>query len=358
MLPFLCVLLAAVLCLALGDQTIRGDGFVFYCYDNSTGSCTGDPSGLPAPEPLQVLMGGGADVDDAFSAMIARSGGGHFVILRSDDDDGYNEYVWQLGGNGTTVLSVTSLVVFSRDGAAEPIILQRLQQAAAVFVAGGYQNEYMTFWNNTELQTVLQAKVGKVPLGGTSAGAMVQPQYIYTSLGGMAVSDQVLENPYDVNITLGTLFINNPFLADVIVDTHFYQRDRFGRTMTFMARVLTDYPPSETNGGQLRGVACSEQSAVVVVPSSGIASVLNETPGPEHACYFFYADSSNKRICQPNTPLTFANITIFRASSKDWEGGEFDMIAWKPIPGSGGSAYTVSAVNGNLTSTQSNGQWY
>lgn len=363
-LALLVPLLLAFFVRAAADQVIRGDGFVLYCYDNATNTCLQDGSDRPAPQPLQILMGGGADVDDAFTEMIQRSGGGHFVIVRADDDAGYNEYVWQLANNGSSILAVTTLVVFSRTGASEPLILDRLAQASALFIAGGYQDQYMAFWNGTLLQSTLETLVGKMPLGGTSAGAMVQPQFVHTALGGMCLSDQALENPYNVNVTLGTEFLRNPFLSDVLVDTHFFQRDRFGRTMVFLARVLTDYPSRLTNGGEIRGVACSEQSSVIVVPppsGSGIASVANETPGPEHACYFFYADVTSgyhQLICKPDVPLTFTNVSIFRASSPAWEGGQFDMVKWRPVAGSGGSSYAVSAVNGNLTSTQANGNWY
>ena len=60
-----------------------------------------------------MLMGGGPDVDDAFRWMIAQAGGGDFVVLRASGDDGYNRYVYALGG----MASVETLVVRSRAAA-------------------------------------------------------------------------------------------------------------------------------------------------------------------------------------------------------------------------------------------------
>lgn len=44
------------------------------------------------------LMGGGTDVDAAFKWMIEKSGGGDFVIIRADNSNGYNSYIYDMGG--------------------------------------------------------------------------------------------------------------------------------------------------------------------------------------------------------------------------------------------------------------------
>lgn len=127
---------------AVADQKLSGHGWILYCYDNSTGGCEADGSGVQS-RPGTVLMGGGTDVDAAFQWMITRSGGGHFVIIRVDDDDAYNPYVWDLGN--TSLLSVTTLVTKDRTGAVDATVLGRLANASAVFIAGGDQNLYMDY---------------------------------------------------------------------------------------------------------------------------------------------------------------------------------------------------------------------
>jgi cyanophycinase len=54
----------------------------------------------------------------------------------------------------------------------------------------------------------------------------------------MSRSAQALADPYHRNITLDRDFLVLPFMAGLITDQHFVERDRMGRTLTFMARPL------------------------------------------------------------------------------------------------------------------------
>ena len=51
-----------------------------------------------------VLMGGGADVDAAFTWMIDKSGGGDFVVIRATGTDAYNSYIYGLGSDRKSVV--------------------------------------------------------------------------------------------------------------------------------------------------------------------------------------------------------------------------------------------------------------
>lgn len=191
----------------------------------------------------------------------------------------------------------------------------------------------------------------------------------------------------------------NPALAGVLTDTHWFQRDRLGRTLTFMARLLTDAWPGGWTGStvataglgaattpsplarllevawrffggasggsslralaanvpSVRVIACDEQSAVVINATTRQAVVLNQATGPAHACYFMSVTAAAQRVCKPKTPLTLAGFKVFRASAL---GGRFDLGLWAPVPGSGGASYNVSAINGVLSSTQAGGALY
>ena len=52
-----------------------------------------------------------------------------------------------------------------------------------------------------------------------------------------------------------------------------------------------------------------------------------------------------------NTPLTFRDITVYRAPS----GSEFNLKEWK---GKGGTSYSLSVVAGQIQSTQAHGEVY
>src|ERR1700722_17875266 len=94
------------------------------------------------PTPGLVLMGGGADVDDAFRWMIQKSGGGDFLVLRASGTDAYNPYIYGMGG----VNSVKTLVLKERAASSDAFVLDTINKAEAIFIAGGDQAKYMDLW--------------------------------------------------------------------------------------------------------------------------------------------------------------------------------------------------------------------
>src|ERR1700722_3096000 len=137
-----------------------------YQYDS-----VGNPQDVVThPTPGLVLMGGGPDVDEAFRWMIQKSGGGDFLILRASGTDAYNPYIYAMGG----VNSVKTLVLKERGASSDAFVLDTINKAEAIFIAGGDQANYMDLWQGTPLQKALQAAVDRgVPMGGTSAGLAV-----------------------------------------------------------------------------------------------------------------------------------------------------------------------------------------
>ena len=62
-----------------------------------------------------------------------------------------------------------------------------------------------------------------------------------------------------------------PFLKGVITDTHFVERDRLGRTLVFLARMLQDGMASPA-----RAIAVDSTTAVLV-EADGTATVVGKT---------------------------------------------------------------------------------
>jgi cyanophycinase len=332
------------LCLAEKVHRI-GNGWEWWCIGNcnyvtySTSRLWNEET---PPLPGLVLMGGGTDVDAAFQWLISQSGGGHIVILRTSGADGYNDYIYNLGN----VIAVSTLLITSRVGAMDPFVATIVKAADALFIAGGDQSTYIALWNNTSIQWGVQSLIQRgVSVGGTSAGLAVLGQYIYTATTGSVTSSEALQNPYTPLITLGSHFLRIPLLQHVITDTHFYQRDRMGRLLTFMARLMKEH-----HTRTIRGIAVDEQTAVLVDVSSGWGRVVTQTRGPEHVAYFLEAETFPQQ-CVPNEPLSFANITIWRTES----GQSFDLRRWQS---SQAHRYLVGAVNGTLISFFNNGTIY
>ena len=211
-------------------QTASGSGYTAFRIGSATDVTRTTSTGA-------VLMGGGADVDDAFRWMISKSGGGNFVVLRSTGTDAYNSYI-----NGLdTVSSVETIVVTSRTGANAAYVADKVRNAEAVFITGGNQADYWNFWKGTALSTALQSAVNRgIPVGGTSAGMAVMGQYVYTALNNSVTPAEALRNPYNSFITLGTDFVSLPNMQKIIAEPHFFPRDRMGRMMAFLARLVKD----------------------------------------------------------------------------------------------------------------------
>ena len=51
----------------------------------------------------------------------------------------------------------------------------------------------MTYWADTEVQSIIQSKLQNVTVGGTSAGLAVLGQWVYTAKDGTVYSDEALE---------------------------------------------------------------------------------------------------------------------------------------------------------------------
>jgi len=285
-----------------------------------------------------VLMGGGTDVDAAFQWMCQRSGNGDFLVIRATGTDAYNPYIQQLCPNEN---SVATLIIPNRTGASDPFVVSTIQNAEALWIAGGDQSNYINFWKGTPVQTALQGLIARsVPIGGTSAGMNVLSQFIYSALASQGVtSSQALADPFTRYITLDRDFVSMATVAGLIGDPHFVTRDRMGRDLAFLCRIFL-------NGWSAtpRGISIDEQTALLI-DGNGNGTVVGVS-----TVYFMQAPGA-PQVCQAKTPLTYQNISVHRIAA----GGTFNLSTWT---GNGGTSYTVSANAGVLSSTQSGGSIY
>jgi cyanophycinase-like exopeptidase len=289
-----------------------------------------------------AMMGGGTDLDEAFRWLCNKGHGGDFLILRATGSDDYNAYV-----NGLCKAnSVATLIIPDRNAAREPNVAEIIVKAEVLFVAGGDQSNYVRGWMGTPVQEAINAHVaaGK-PIGGTSAGLAVEGEFVYGCLKdkptdkNLASSD-VLPDPYFDRVTLVRDFLKVPHLEKLITDSHFAQRDRMGRSLGFLARIIQDgwsSSPSE--------VAVDQKSAVLV-EGNGKATVVGTGKGA-----YFLRPTESPEICKPGQALTFRNIEAYRVSA----GGHFDLNSWT---GDGGVTYSLNVVQGKIHSTQAGGSIY
>lgn len=285
-----------------------------------------------------VLMGGGTDVDAAFQWMCGRSGNGDFLVIRATGTDAYNPYIRTLCPSGN---SVATLIIPSVAAANDPFVNSTIQKAEAIWIAGGDQSDYISFWKGTPVETNLNAAIARgVPIGGTSAGMNVLTQFVYSALLSQGVtSSQALADPYTRYITLDRDFVGITSLTGVIGDPHFVTRDRMGRDLAFLCRIY------QNSWSTLpRDIAIDEATALLIDPNGRATLVGSST------AYFLQA-TGGPQVCQSKTPLTYQNINVYRINSS----GTFNLQQWT---GNGGTSYQVSATAGVLSSTQASGNIY
>lgn len=289
-----------------------------------------------------AMMGGGTDLDEAFRWLCSKANGGDFLVLRATGDDDYNPYVNRV----CKMNSVATLIIPDRQGAEDPAVAETIRKAEVVFIAGGDQSNYVRGWQGTPVEEAINANIaaGK-PIGGTSAGLAVLGEFVYGCLKDKPddkdlASTDVLPNPYFDRVTLARDFLKIPHLENVLTDSHFAKRDRMGRTLGFLARIVQD-------GWSLspREVAIDEKSAVLV-EADGKATVVGSGKGA-----YFLRPAQAPKICKTDVPLTFKNVSVYHARS----GGHFDLLSWK---GDGGTAYSLSVDKGRIQSTQAGGAVY
>jgi cyanophycinase len=289
-----------------------------------------------------ALMGGGTDLDEAFKFLCDKGGGGDFLVLRASGDDDYNDYINKL----CKANSVATLIVTDRESASDPKVADIIRHAESIFIAGGDQSHYINWWMGTPMQDALNADIaaGK-PIGGTSAGLAVLGQYIYSAQGDAPDDDdlqsaQAMADPFMPRVTVRRDFVKIDLLANILTDTHFAKRDRMGRTLTFLARIMKDGWSRAP-----REIAVDEKSAVLV-ERNGKARVIGSGRGA-----YFLSTRGGPEVCRENTPLTFRDITVYRGPT----GSEFSLKEWR---GKGGATYSLSVIEGKIQSTQKNGEVY
>ncbi len=325
-------------CLLLAYST-QAQTYTSYLTGNAQDVQTSPSGGI-------CLMGGATENDEAMRWFLRRANGGDVLVLRASGADGYNNYFYsQLG------ISINSVetIVFNQATAAQDIyIQQKISQAEAIWLAGGNQANYVNYWRNTAIDSLINIAVKdrNIVVGGTSAGMAVQGGFYFTAQNGTVSSAQALQNPYNNLVTVdSTRFLRNPFLENTITDTHFDNPDRKGRLMSFLARIWTDYHQRAT------AIACDEYTAVCV-DTNGQAAVYGDYPSSDDNAYFIQTNcelpQASPEVCSPAQPLEWnlSQLALKVYTVKGTNNGAygFDIASWRT--GTGGEWSHWYADNG------------
>ncbi len=286
---------------------------------------------------LIVMQGGGTDVDENYVRMGQLSGGGDFVVLRASGDDGYNDYIKGL----CNCDSVEIFVFANRQAAFDAFVIERIRNAEALFIAGGDQSRYVRFWKDTPVEDAIHFVAAKpAPVGGTSAGMAILGQFSYSAMSGDSLlSSAALADPLHPDVTIEADFLRLAGMQNLLTDQHVVERDRIGRTVTLLARLVQNGFTAEG-----RAIAADRETSVHLDP---VTTKITVHAMAKHSTPHVYLlrTSEAADVCVRGTALSIDNVDVYRLSP----GATFNLESWT---GTGGIAYTISAKAGQLTSSR------
>src|SRR5579872_1579400 len=268
------------------------------------------PSTVKPHGPGLLLMGGGDTVDASFQWMhdvIAGSPkvrAGDIVVLRASGGNDYDDYLIKVAAFNSAQSIKLGPAATTADLAKAASYVDRAQ---GVFFAGGDQANYAR-WKDSSLIAAVQRVYDRGGVvGGTSAGLAILGEYAYDSVAADAVSDETevttknaLADPAEPIISFTHDLLIFPPLRNVITDTHFKQRDRFGRLAAFLAILQTRHPAQ-----RLLGVGVDAASAIVI-DKHGIGTL--KLQGHRGSALFVSGGQFEKIV--PGKPLAFHNLQI------------------------------------------------
>jgi beta-aspartyl-peptidase (threonine type) len=307
-------LLAASATFAHADSTAAGAQN--YHDKNFDYFVSGDPSKPRAAhtEFGLALMGGGGKLDAAYRFIAKNAGGGHIVILRAVSDDSFDPTDGSYGESFMKewgpVASAETIVFHHREAASDPRVIAALKNADGIFLAGGDQSNYIRYWKGTPVQDALNAHVAaNRPIGGSSAGLAILGHYSYGALDGGSMESKIaLADPFDKGVTLESDFLHYRHLEDVITDTHFSQRHRLGRLITFLARL--DAAPGQGRE-KLFGIGVDEKTALLI----GADGIGRLAAGSAGSAWIVLPQKPAGRL-DAGKPLSMADIRLIRVDAQ------------------------------------------
>lgn len=204
-----------------------------------------------------------------------------------------NNYLHAFGKLGCS--SVRVLDIRKREQSEEASNLKYIEECDCVMFSGGDQSKIVTKIGGTKMHKVLleRYRKEKFVIAGTSAGAMCMS---HEMISGGSSTESMLKGAVQMRDGMN-------FITELIIDSHFIQRGRFGR----LAEAVARFP-------QLIGVGLAEDTGLVIkrgtecrVIGSGMVIIFDG----KHLTH------NNERILPQGTPMTMTNLVVHILANSD-----------------------------------------
>jgi len=190
---------------------------------------------------------------------------------------------------------VTPLYIDSKEQADEATSLDLLKSCDCIMFSGGNQSKITKHFRNTEFHKILKERYHneEFVVAGTSAGAMCMSKEM---ISGGSSKESFIKGATKMRQGLN-------LIPELIIDTHFIQRGRFGRLSEAVARF-----PNRI------GIGLAEDTGLIIkngnimeVTGSGMVIIFD--PGE--------LTHNNIAILKDSTPLTMTNLHVHVLSAGD-----------------------------------------
>lgn len=191
--------------------------------------------------------------------------------------------------------NVEPLYIGSKEEAERESTLEKLRNVDCIMFSGGNQSKITRFMKNTEFHKILSRRYREenFVVAGTSAGAMCMSAEM---ISGGSIKESFIKASTKMKGGMG-------LIPEIIIDTHFIQRGRFGRVSEAVAR----FP-------KLLGIGLAEDTGMVIKNGNhcetiGSGMVIVFDPGQ--------LTHNNYKNLKDGTTLTLRNLITHVLSPGD-----------------------------------------
>ncbi len=192
--------------------------------------------------------------------------------------------------------NVTVLDIRTKEDSEKQSSIDLIRNANCIMFSGGNQSKITEKIGGTTLHKILidryKNEVGFV-IAGTSAGAMAMSQEM---ISGGSATESFIKGAVKMRKGLS-------LIPELIIDTHFIKRGRFGR----QSEAIAKFP-------HLLGIGLAEDTGVIIkqgthctVIGSGMAIIFDGNS----------LKHNNEKLLEEGTPMTITNMTVHVLSNSD-----------------------------------------